>query len=133
MNHYEETEVPEPELLFDSSANETDETSETDESLGSEEGFDSDHSLGSDESPDLDEDLEVVDKINPLASVSADDEQEQDNGGLQDDGDALHAREEELDQVEGVQMEASTSDDVKVAPKKSKWLTQWFRWQEDLY
>lgn len=133
MDHYEENGFQEPELLFEASANETDQNSETDESLDSDQSHNSDQSLESDESLDGDDYLETADKVNPAAHISADDELEKEDEELQGEDDAFHSQEEELDQANGVQMEAGTSDDIKVAPKKSKWLTQWFQRQEELY
>lgn len=132
MDNYEENGFEEPELLFEASADETDESSETDESLRSDNSFDSDGSFDSDESLDIDEYFEVADKVNPVASASADDEHEQHEESLQAEDNVFHAQEEELQQVEGAQMETGISD-VKVAPKKSKWLTQWFQRREELY
>ncbi|KAK7718931.1 hypothetical protein SLS63_010344 [Diaporthe eres] len=133
MDNYEENGFEEPELLFEASPEETDESSETDESLRSDNSFDSDDSLDSDESLDLDECIEVDDKANPVASALEDDEQQQDDESLQAEDDVFHAQEEKLDQVEGVQVEADIPGDVKIAPQKSKWLTQWFQRREELY
>lgn len=133
MDYYKQDGFQQPELLFEADANELDETSETDESLGSDNCFDSDHSLDSDETPDGDEYLEVADKAETIANISEDDEHDLDGEELQAEDVAFHAQEEELDQVEGAQIEPGTSDDVKVAPKKSPWLTRWFQRREELY
>lgn len=133
VDYYKQDGFQESELLFEADANELDENPETDESLSSDNCFDSDNSLDSDESPDGDEYLEVADKADTVENISEDDEHGQDGEELQAEDVALNAQEEEVDQVEGVQTEAGTSDDVKVAPKKSPWLTRYFQRMEELY
>jgi hypothetical protein len=133
MNHYGENEVQDREVLFEASANEADEYPETNEGMCSYNNFDSVHSLESDESLDRDEDLEGFDKINQVASVSTEDEQEQNDGDLLEEGGDLHTQEEESDQVEDAQMGAGTSDEVKVGPKRSKWFAEWLRQKEELF
>lgn len=133
MNNYEETKFQEQELLFEASADELDQSSETDESLGSDQSYDSDQSVESDESIDTDDYLEGADKVEPGAYISTDDELEKDGQELHEEDDAFHTQEEKLGQIEGVQMETDTSEDFKVAPKKSKWLTRWFERREELY
>lgn len=133
MDYYKQDGFQKSELLFEADANELDENPETDESLSSDNCFDSDNSLDSDESPDGDEYLEVADKADTEADVSDDNEHDQDAEELQAEDVALHAQEEELDRGEGAQMEAGAPDDIKVAPKKSPWLTRWFQRREELY
>lgn len=137
MHNDEQNDFQEPEQQFEINA------IETDESLDLRESFDSDESLGSDGTPERDEDVETDEKVIPVASLTVNEEQDQENDSLQAENDALHAQEQqaqeqnaqkqELEQVEEENTAVGNSDEIKTTPKKSKWLAQWFQWQEDLY
>ncbi|KAG8169832.1 hypothetical protein KVR01_000577 [Diaporthe batatas] len=134
MNHYDEDEVQDTELLFDASAHEdSDATSGTDGSLESENDVGSEYSLESEEILDGDDEVNVVEKIDAVASVGVDDEQDDEEEDLDEEDGELNSQLEVFEDVEDEEIGVGTSEEVQVGPKKSKWFAEWLRQREERY